>query len=164
MTIKTHKGEAETAPSYSSVVIGKDSSESADPTLRGWIAPCGFYGSIEARQELESLGVKVGDYNATKNEYVDCEVSQAVMDCLDPLWGKYVWGLNPITQPTASASAPTTTVPDESSVQHQTGSWWCCDADYPNHSASCSNASESSSPPDAGVVNEIEDENDLSGR
>lgn len=62
--------------------------------LRGWIQPCDPETSESAaRVELETLGVDVGPWHEKIEEFQNCIVSREAMDKLDPLWGRYIWGL-----------------------------------------------------------------------
>lgn len=56
---------------------------------RGWIiADC------EDKEFLESLGVKLGNYNEATTSFEDCEVSLESLERLDPYWGcRFYWGL-----------------------------------------------------------------------
>lgn len=63
--------------------------------LRGWIQPCGGQVDVATlRSELESVGVRVGVWDMFASEFQECEVSLSAMDKLDPLWGRYIWGLS----------------------------------------------------------------------
>lgn len=64
--------------------------------LSGWIRPCGqeAVDVDSARKELEACGVEVGGWNAPEREFHRCRVSMMALDKLDPLWGKYIWGLS----------------------------------------------------------------------
>ena len=56
--------------------------------LRGWIV------ALQSdRPELESLGIILGSFDSQVEEYQDCVVSEEAFKKLDPLWGKYIWGL-----------------------------------------------------------------------
>lgn len=60
--------------------------------LCGWIQPVGTT-EDEARKELESLGVQVGEWDCRIKEFRKCIVPVEVMTKLDPYWGRYIWGL-----------------------------------------------------------------------
>lgn len=69
--------------------------------LCGWIKPCASafvraseYDVAPLREELIALGVKVGTWDLFQSEFQDCEVSETALEKLDPLWGKYIWGLS----------------------------------------------------------------------
>lgn len=64
--------------------------------LRGWIRPCEGQPTDPAviRTELSALGVEVGTWDLFQSEFQDCKVSIAALNRLDPLWGKYIWGLS----------------------------------------------------------------------
>jgi hypothetical protein len=64
---------------------------------RGWITYCGKFGLDEARKRLSDLGVKVGE--ASGDTFKDCEVTSEVMEKLDPHWGPFIWGLDPVPVP-----------------------------------------------------------------
>ena len=66
---------------------------SGELVLRGWIAPATTDRLIECEQELRSLGVDVGVWDAIEKEWQHCVVTPEAMKKLDPLWGEYVWGL-----------------------------------------------------------------------
>lgn len=61
--------------------------------LYGWIQPCDSDDVDACRAELEALGVEIGSWDSDAKEFYDCVVSDAVMDKLDTLWGRYIWGL-----------------------------------------------------------------------
>lgn len=65
-----------------------------DRELLGWIQSCKSELSAEdAQRELESLGIDIGNYNSEKGEFQNCVVSADAFNRLEPLWGKYIWGL-----------------------------------------------------------------------
>lgn len=64
----------------------------ADDELRGWIQPVATP-EDDARKELESFGVQVGEWDTKIEEFKDCIVSREAMINLDPYWGRYIWGL-----------------------------------------------------------------------
>lgn len=47
--------------------------------------------TLEARTELESIGVVLGAHDGC-GSFDDCIVSDEAFEKLDPLWGKYIWG------------------------------------------------------------------------
>lgn len=62
--------------------------------LHGWIQPCSpTVTETEARAELESLGVKVGEWDARLREFQKCVVSEEALVKLEELRNRYVWGL-----------------------------------------------------------------------
>lgn len=68
---------------------------SKDVELHGWIQPCDPDLNINtAEKELQTLGVDVGPWNTIEKEFQHCVVSLAVLAKLDPLWGRYIWGLS----------------------------------------------------------------------
>lgn len=56
------------------------------------------FGSIcagkEDRELLESFGIKVGEYDEVNNEFVNCIVSDSVLEKLDSHWGNFYWSLD----------------------------------------------------------------------
>jgi hypothetical protein len=58
---------------------------------RGWIA-----GEKKDEKVLLDLGVKLGPWNEGQQDWTSCEVSSDVMEKLDSLWGRFVWGLDPV--------------------------------------------------------------------
>lgn len=62
--------------------------------LHGWIQPCSpTVTETEARTELESLGVKVGEWDMRLREFQKCKVSEETLVKLKKLGNRYVWGL-----------------------------------------------------------------------
>jgi hypothetical protein len=59
---------------------------------RGWIKSCSTDKLPKDRTELILIGVKIIGYDATSEEFT-VEVSEDVMLKLDPLWGRFIWGL-----------------------------------------------------------------------
>ena len=59
----------------------------------GWIVPAP---DTDARQDLEDLGVLVGDFNPRSGAYERCRVSDEAMERLDARWGQFIWALAPI--------------------------------------------------------------------
>lgn len=65
-----------------------------DYELCGWIQPCDPDATEEeARQELEDLRINVGEWDSVIKEFKNCIVSREALGALDPLWGRYIWGL-----------------------------------------------------------------------
>jgi len=63
--------------------------------LRGWIQPCKNTSNVDNyRRVLEDVGVKVGPWNESKQEFENCVVTMSALESLDPLWGQYIWGLS----------------------------------------------------------------------
>lgn len=54
----------------------------------GWIGA-----EFEDKELLESLGVILGDYDPQNKEFVNCQVSDEVLEKLDPYWHRFYWGL-----------------------------------------------------------------------
>lgn len=68
--------------------------ENVNVVLRGWIQPCEEPIKVVAcKQELEALGVRVGPWDLNKEEFFNCAVPLSALAKLDPLWGRYIWGL-----------------------------------------------------------------------
>lgn len=62
----------------------------------GWITPCEDPIDVNAcRAELEALGINVGEWYEPEREFQRCVVSLEALEKLDPLWGRYIWGLEP---------------------------------------------------------------------
>ncbi|PZT57415.1 hypothetical protein [Paenibacillus silvae] len=57
--------------------------------LKGYIAA-----KESDRQELEQLGVILGEYRSLEQDFSDCIVDEKAFNLLDPLWGKYYWSLD----------------------------------------------------------------------
>lgn len=57
-------------------------------------------GSIAATKEegefLKGLGIVLGNYSETENEFQDCLVSEEAMAKLDEHWGDFFWSLHPM--------------------------------------------------------------------
>lgn len=63
--------------------------------LSGWIRPCGGWVDVNTcRDQLVSFGVEVGPWDMFAREFQECKVSLSALKKLDPLWGKYIWGLS----------------------------------------------------------------------
>ncbi len=58
--------------------------------LKGWIIA-----RKEAGPELEALGVRLGPYDEGEGSFESCEVSAEAFEKLNPLWGRFYWGLQP---------------------------------------------------------------------
>lgn len=64
-------------------------------TLRGWIRPCSDVSDVSNhRRALEAIGVQVGPWDMMVREFQECAVSLAALEQLDPMWGRYIWGLS----------------------------------------------------------------------
>jgi hypothetical protein len=70
-----------------------------DVIYRGWIVS---YPDGEDLEILQRLGVKLGEYDATQGSFEDCEVTEQVLDKLDPYWGRFMWGLQVVGEHDAS--------------------------------------------------------------
>lgn len=60
-------------------------------TWLGWIVA-----DEEDKGDLEDLGVQVGEYNHEKGSFEGCTATTEVLEKLDPHWGRFYWGMNPI--------------------------------------------------------------------
>lgn len=57
--------------------------------LKGFIAA-----KEEDREELEDLGVLLGEFRNLEQDFRDCIVSEEAFSLLEPLWGRYYWSLD----------------------------------------------------------------------
>ncbi len=57
---------------------------------KGWITA-----SAEEGDFLKELGVKLGSWDQPQGTWMGCEVSEDVLNALDPHWGRFIWGLEP---------------------------------------------------------------------
>lgn len=48
---------------------------------------------FEHKEFLKSLGVVLGQYDYKTGEFLDCKVSNAALEKLDPYWHTYYWSL-----------------------------------------------------------------------
>ena len=56
---------------------------------RGWI-----HGREEDADVLRDLGVKLGAWVDELKAWTKCDVTPEVLDKLDRMWGRFIWGLN----------------------------------------------------------------------
>lgn len=66
---------------------------------RGWIIIS--EGVNHARPKLEAMGIKLGSFEPDPKgdcggRFNNCEVSEAAMEKLNPYWGSFIWGLDPV--------------------------------------------------------------------
>jgi hypothetical protein len=54
---------------------------------RGWI-----HGQQEDADVLRELGVKLGPWEDQLQAWTPCDVSPAVLNLLDRMWGRFIWG------------------------------------------------------------------------
>lgn len=72
-----------------------DAARELDYELTGWIQPCDPESTEQsAREELTALGINVGEWDDLIKEFKRCAVTGVAMEKLDPLWGRYIWGLS----------------------------------------------------------------------
>lgn len=56
--------------------------------FRGWIS-----GDKNDLEILQQLGVKVGPWEESVKAWVNCDVTPIVLQSLDRMWGRFIWGL-----------------------------------------------------------------------
>ena len=62
---------------------------------RGWI-----HGDLADEAVLSELGVKVGPWVEDLKAWTPCDVTPLVLDRLDRMWGRFIWGLNIVEEST----------------------------------------------------------------
>lgn len=60
---------------------------------KGWIAADKDEGDF-----LKNLGVTIGKYNEKEHQFDNCFVLYEALEKLDPYWGRFYWGLEPIDE------------------------------------------------------------------
>ena len=56
---------------------------------RGWI-----HGQQDDADVLLDLGVKLGPWSDELQAWTPCDVAPLVLDRLDRMWGRFIWGFN----------------------------------------------------------------------
>jgi hypothetical protein len=56
---------------------------------RGWI-----HGQKDDANVLLDLGVKLGPWSDELQAWTQCDVTASVLDRLDRMWGRFIWGLD----------------------------------------------------------------------
>jgi len=68
-------------------------------TFKGWICA-----DLKDAALLESMGFVLGEYDDMFGTFENCVATETALAQLSPLWGEFVWDLNPVEAPEGEVS------------------------------------------------------------